>query len=288
MPIARRTFLHGGLALAAGSLAGGCGNDVEPAPLARAPVGPDFDGKLRLSVARYPELAADGGAITLDLALPADTPYLAARGGLLLVHRGSADDPPEFVAMQSSCPHAGCPLGYSRADRLIECPCHGSRFRAAEDPAHPGSCAGNVTHGPARQDLAVYTASYEYLSGTLIVDLNRAPCGLTLPAVVNQRVTLRIADYPELASVGASLVGQPDEFPDTLILVRVDADTVAARSAICTHRGCQVAFASGGFACPCHGSTFALDGTVVSGPALAPLKQYPTSFDGQTVSITVA
>jgi Rieske Fe-S protein len=41
----------------------------------------------------------------------------------------------------------------------------------------------------------------------------------------------------------------------------------------CSHLGCSVAFNKDGkqFDCPCHGSQFHLDGTVLHGPATAPL-----------------
>ncbi len=45
-----------------------------------------------------------------------------------------------------------------------------------------------------------------------------------------------------------------------------------ALSLTCTHLGCRVRPASsGGFACPCHGSRFAIDGERTFGPARAPL-----------------
>ena len=41
----------------------------------------------------------------------------------------------------------------------------------------------------------------------------------------------------------------------------------SALSLACPHLGCTVEQTADGFACPCHGSTFTADGTVLTGPA---------------------
>ena len=41
----------------------------------------------------------------------------------------------------------------------------------------------------------------------------------------------------------------------------------SALSMVCTHLGCTVEQKTDGFACPCHGSRFNLDGIVTHGPA---------------------
>ena len=47
-----------------------------------------------------------------------------------------------------------------------------------------------------------------------------------------------------------------------------------AVAATCTHMGCSVTWnaAEGSWDCPCHGSRFGIDGTVLNGPAVAPLE----------------
>jgi Rieske Fe-S protein len=47
-------------------------------------------------------------------------------------------------ALSSICPHRGCDVVWSSAEKAWDCPCHGSRFAAD----------GSVTRGPARDPLA--------------------------------------------------------------------------------------------------------------------------------------
>lgn len=58
-----------------------------------------------------------------------------------------------------------------------------------------------------------------------------------------------------------------------LAAYRDDSGQLHLRSAVCTHLGCIVDWneAERTWDCPCHGSRFATDGTVINGPATAPL-----------------
>ncbi|MER6031242.1 FAD-dependent oxidoreductase [Streptomyces sp. NPDC001851] len=60
-----------------------------------------------------------------------------------------------------------------------------------------------------------------------------------------------------------------------LAVHRDEEGALHAVSARCTHLGCLVSFnrAERTWECPCHGSRFAVDGTVLQGPAVRPLEQ---------------
>ena len=89
-------------------------------------------------------------------------------------------------------------------------------------------------------------------------------------------------------------IGAPGEFPigdDPVLLsghnlfILHQADGFCAISAVCTHLGCVVARSATGFDCPCHGSKFGKDGSLVQGPAGSPLVWFEMSQapDGQLV-----
>lgn len=86
----------------------------------------------------------------------------------------------------------------------------------------------------------------------------RLPRAAVVPVASRKfRVTL-----PETLADGEPFVpvGRP-------VAVFRDARGVWAVSTVCTHLGCIVKREADGFACPCHGSKFALDGVVRKGPA---------------------
>lgn len=68
-------------------------------------------------------------------------------------------------------------------------------------------------------------------------------------------------------------------------MIRHADDTVTAFDMHCTHLFCPYSWtgaqgSQGVFACPCHGSVFAKDGSVINGPAFVPLHRRATSIDG--------
>ena len=70
-----------------------------------------------------------------------------------------------------------------------------------------------------------------------------------------------------------------------VVVTRSAAGELRALSAICPHDGCLVSeVVDSSIVCPCHGSRFALDGTVTRGPATSPLGVRPVRVEqGQIV-----
>jgi nitrite reductase/ring-hydroxylating ferredoxin subunit len=88
-------------------------------------------------------------------------------------------------------------------------------------------------------------------------------------------------DLAEGKLVGASVGGMD------VLLVR-QGQTIHAMDDRCAHLGCSLhkgKLADGVVVCPCHGSAFALDGTVVHGPATADQPALDTRVQGGKVQV---
>jgi cytochrome b6-f complex iron-sulfur subunit len=67
--------------------------------------------------------------------------------------------------------------------------------------------------------------------------------------------------------------GSRTVLPDVPAVIIRDDKGFIALSLVCPHLGCTVESQPEGFACPCHGSRFDLEGNVRRGPAAKPLTQ---------------
>ena len=70
---------------------------------------------------------------------------------------------------------------------------------------------------------------------------------------------------------------------DGTLVTQPSAGVFKGFVARCTHAGCALAVKDGGIECPCHGSKFALDGTVARGPATQPLAARPVTVRGAEI-----
>ena len=80
------------------------------------------------------------GREEVEVLAPGEGTVARVGGKLYAVSRTDAG---ELVSLSARCTHLGCIVGWNRADRSWECPCHGSRFAAD----------GTVVQGPATRDL---------------------------------------------------------------------------------------------------------------------------------------
>ena len=101
-------------------------------------------------------------------------------------------------------------------------------------------------------------------------------------------VTIKVSDFPGLATVGTVV-----DIGHERAAVRTGTSTFHGLSRICTHEQCDVDVRNNRFECPCHGSTFASDGSVIRGPnvsspPITALRTLATTFDQAAGTLTMA
>ena len=90
----------------------------------------------------------------------------------------------------------------------------------------------------------------------------------------------------QLLNIGDSTIS------NGVIVVRLaagnTADAFTAVQVACTHRGGTINYnvGQGIFICPLHGSEFSTSGSVVLGPASAPLQKYNVTIDGNNLTVS--
>ena len=86
-----------------------------------------------------------------------------------------------------------------------------------------------------------------------------------------------LADHPALGEVGGAEVVDVPEAYLHVVVAQVEPDRFVAVWAICSHGACAVSYFPDNRAldCPCHGSRFGEDGSVLRGPATRALASFP-------------
>jgi menaquinol-cytochrome c reductase iron-sulfur subunit len=104
------------------------------------------------------------------------------------------------------------------------------------------------------------------------------------------------SDFVPAADLSQFTVGKPEEVvfrrtrvdgwrvlneKSTAWVLRQDEGNAVAFAPQCTHLGCAYHWdeKEKNFLCPCHTSTFSIDGKVLTGPAPRPLDRYVTKID---------
>lgn len=307
MALSRRDLIcqsaAGGASFAAAGLMANCGpaeTTLVPPPTEIAATidtnasSPTY-GQVTVSLSQNSFLTRTGAAVLLRYNVPGSLPFMVPSSGLLLVHRGSPTDLPEWIAVSAVCTHAACFVNYDEVAKNIACPCHDGRYAAKNEGTR---CLGDIMSGPQPSPLPAYTVNVNATKQIVSIDLRTPPTCGEGPAmkfqakVVDGKVELPFAADPGVAllqTVGEEWLGSPVGLGDLLVVARVDQTTVVTLSATCTHAGCPSHYQKTpkNFRCGCHGSTYALDGKVVVGPAGRALKSYPTVLTADKVIITV-
>ncbi len=145
-------------------------------------------------------------------------------------------------------------------------------------PGQPAEAAPGGANGPSRRGFLGALAA---IGGAIAAAVAGVPLVAAVLSPLRQRTAG--ADFVRVALLDALPEGRPVRA--TVVAERMDAwtrqaaaplgavwlvrrgDAVTAFSATCPHLGCSVDASASGFACPCHGSAFSLEGNVRGGPA---------------------
>lgn len=102
----------------------------------------------------------------------------------------------------------------------------------------------------------------------------------------NSVLTIDLGQVPALANSGGwALIIQSQ-----VLVANLGGNQFTALTSVCTHSGCDRnwSFSNNVFLCSCHNSRFSTDGSVINGPAARPLRSYPISRDGNTLTIQLS
>lgn len=149
----RRAVLHG-LALTAASVLVGC-----PSSDDSMGTGPDGGDGGSSSAAK-----ACGTNLCLDLNDPKNAALTAVDGSLvvaaprdsILLVRSSTT---VVQAVSDICTHAGCGVSYDHVNKVLNCPCHGSKY----------TLNGMVIQGPAFRSLTNYQTQLDLIKNLLTI-----------------------------------------------------------------------------------------------------------------------
>ncbi len=97
--------------------------------------------------------------------------------------------------------------------------------------------------------------------------------------------TIKISQNPSLNQAGGFVLLKGTA-EGTVFITRTGDSQYSALSDICPHKGCHVEVKSKTLIrCPCHHSTYKIDGTYISGPAHASLRKFQISQQGDMLTV---
>ncbi|MCE5289334.1 MAG: Rieske (2Fe-2S) protein [Nocardiaceae bacterium] len=131
------------------------------------------------------------------------------------------------------------------------------------------ACGGpDVTYSPESKTTAE--------SSSAAAPTSEEPAAEPAPTSAEAIRADELAKTSDVPNGGAVMV-------DGVLLTQETPGAYRAFNPVCTHRGCAVETSGSMIHCPCHGSMFNLDGSVVSGPAMSPLRPIAIQVAGNSI-----
>lgn len=105
--------------------------------------------------------------------------------------------------------------------------------------------------------------------------------GVRIALAQSKKLALGLDKAEKLKSPGGSVLLKIQG--RELLFIRDSQESVRVLNPVCSHQKCTVQYDKEKqlIVCPCHGSTYSLDGQVVKGPAEKALQAFDAALDGQ-------
>ena len=171
--------------------------------------------------------------------------------------------------------------GCCRSQKACASPAASAASAAVDSNAVDAAAATAETESSAR----VLSRRATLVTGAVASGALLASCAEVDSAVTAPEGTIEIGSA---SAVGVGKAARLTHGSTTVIVSQPSSGEYKAFSTVCTHQGCQVQVQdSNRIVCPCHGSEYAVaDGSVVHGPAEAPLTSYPVQVKGGKIFVS--
>lgn len=115
-----------------------------------------------------------------------------------------------------------------------------------------------------------------------------APSAHTIHAPVKgNKVIVPRTGFPDLLQPYNYVRVYVDQYTNPILIFVRDDGEIRAILSTCSHSGCEVKKLPTKFECPCHGSEYDLQGSVMKGPAPAPLDTFVVHSFADRIEVTL-
>ena len=120
----------------------------------------------------------------------------------------------------------------------------------------------------------------------------QASDGMKRPDLDGNTLIINIEDHPELKDIGSFKILKEvtiGEITDSIIIVKKSDTDYLVFSSVCRHKKCNVRYKKDRdlFVCPCHGSTYNMNGKVIKGPSQGDIPKYRVKVKDNKLEISI-